>query len=98
MTRDPVGSKLDRVQLADWAIVNQVNFYILETRTRVIVKQLVLTDEQFESIEELEVFLRMLGRMHGDQFESESRELKEALQVFADCLETIVEGIRGNAG
>ena len=59
-------------------------------------KQLLITDEQFESIEELEVFLRMLGRMSSEQFQADARELKEALQVFADTLESIIEETRGN--
>jgi len=57
-------------------------------------RNVVISDEQFASMQELEVFLRMLGRMSGEKFDSDAMDLKEALQVFADDLESIIDGIR----
>ena len=59
-------------------------------------KQIRLNDEQFRSLEELEVFLRMLGRIDPERFASQAMEFREALQVFADVVESILEVGRDN--
>lgn len=48
-----------------------------------------LTEKDRETLEEIEVFLRMIARIPADEFERRKTEINEAATTFADLVDEI---------